>query len=94
MFKRIITYQCPFCGYISDKDYDVCPACNNGQTEARGELTMKEDNDLFAITYTLQTTCLNHSSALIKALSEEEKIKSQIRKETISIIGDIIRAIK
>lgn len=54
----------------------------------------KEDNDLFARTYTLQTTCLNHSSVLIKALLEEEKIKSQIRKETISIIGDIIRAIK
>lgn len=23
-------YKCPICGYISDKDYDVCPACNNG----------------------------------------------------------------
>lgn len=55
---------------------------------------MKEDNDLFARTYTLQTTWLNHSSTLIKVLLEEEKIKSQIRKETISIIGDIIRAIK
>lgn len=30
--KKIITYQCPICGYISDKDYDVCPACNNVQT--------------------------------------------------------------
>lgn len=55
---------------------------------------MKEDNDFSATFYALQTTFLTHSDTLIKEWLKKEEIKRQIRKETISIIGDIISIIK
>lgn len=27
--NKVITYVCPICGYQSNKDYEVCPACLN-----------------------------------------------------------------
>ena len=32
--NKVIIYVCPICGYQSDRDYEVCPACNNGKSES------------------------------------------------------------
>ena len=30
--NKIITYTCPYCGYQSNEDHEVCPACGNGES--------------------------------------------------------------
>ena len=30
--NKIITYTCPYCGYQSNEDHELCPACGNGES--------------------------------------------------------------